>query len=550
MLSELAVYLLLAPEFGGTRFGPFEGLEVRLGSNPDRCHIVLPESFGVLPEHVKVIRQGPQNLILAPAERTATVFLWRQGARKPEQITSPVAIRAGDGFSMVTPSGPRFTVQLDELPEDVKKEREEAAKRVGVGRRRLSKESMAAEGKRQIFTQLLVLGPMQYAQRAWIFIKSGAIFQPRNIFLGIFLLSGYIFGGFASCRGKKSRKAHATTTQRLESCEKSNKFLEEKGENVADWTFADLASGITDSTLIGASLDGDTKLTEMVREEAKYILSDDKRYEWLLGAGGRAQRSEFDAWKGRVEQSESLDNNTRHLLTWLAAQPGRSTGEFDPVENSGGVEVCGRGPLRMTYRQALHLNLEVQPDGWKRGRDTAVLEDTRVRDELIDATLSDAGVPRGEDTLDTDLEGINNEGACVYATGNDDRAIQGRLLNKMEKTLGEGAPDVPFSTATHGASMRLALYYAADLPRIDLREGRPSVDFANPNATVSSVLGQLDSGGEWALKQTARALARSIVLPCRARLEGDPKQMQALFGDDTLPDELYCLVLFYKLSND
>ena len=39
-LSDLAVYLKLTPEFGGTRFGPFEGLEVRLGSNPDRCHIV------------------------------------------------------------------------------------------------------------------------------------------------------------------------------------------------------------------------------------------------------------------------------------------------------------------------------------------------------------------------------------------------------------------------------------------------------------------------------------------------------------------------------
>lgn len=549
MLSELAVYLLLAPEFGGTRFGPFEGLEVRLGANPDRCHIVLPESFGVLAEHVKVIRQGPQNLILAPAERTATVFVWRKGARKPEQLSSPVAVRPGDGFSLVTPSGPRFTVQLDELPPEVKKQREEAARRVGVGRRRLTKESLAAEGKRQIFTRLLVMGPMQYIQRAWIFVKSGAIYQPRNIFFGAFLLSGYIFGGVSSCRGRKSRASLATTSQRLQSCEKSNKFLEEKGENVAEWTFADLAAGVTDSTQIGASLEGDGKLSDMVREEAKFVLQDAKRYEWLLGRGGRAQREEFNAWLGRVEQSERLDNNTRHVVTWLAAQPGRTTGEFDPVENSSGTEVCGRGPLRMTYRQALHLGLQAQPDGWQRGRDITTLEDTLERDALIDATLSDAGMARGEETLETDLEGINQEGACVYADGDDDRVIQGRLLSRLERQLGEKATEVPFSTATHATSIRLGLYYAADTPRIDLRDGRPSIDFANPGATASSVLGQLDSGGDWALKQTARALARSIVLPCRARLEGDPKQMQAIFGDEGLPPELPCLVLFYKLNN-
>ena len=32
-IDDLVTYLRLDPEFGGTRFGPFEGLEVRLGSN-------------------------------------------------------------------------------------------------------------------------------------------------------------------------------------------------------------------------------------------------------------------------------------------------------------------------------------------------------------------------------------------------------------------------------------------------------------------------------------------------------------------------------------
>ncbi|MFT4978994.1 MAG: hypothetical protein ACI8S6_004904, partial [Myxococcota bacterium] len=44
--EHLVTYLSLTPEFGGTRFGPFEGLGVRLGADANRCHIVLPESLG------------------------------------------------------------------------------------------------------------------------------------------------------------------------------------------------------------------------------------------------------------------------------------------------------------------------------------------------------------------------------------------------------------------------------------------------------------------------------------------------------------------------
>jgi len=67
--EDIALYLTLTPEFGGTRFGPFEGIECRLGSNADRCNITIPEGMGVQKEHCKVIRQGPSNLILTPALR-------------------------------------------------------------------------------------------------------------------------------------------------------------------------------------------------------------------------------------------------------------------------------------------------------------------------------------------------------------------------------------------------------------------------------------------------------------------------------------------------
>ena len=547
-LSDLAVYLKLTPEFGGTRFGPFEGLEVRLGSNPDRCHIVLPDSFGVLPEHAKVIRQGPQNLILSPAERTASLFLWEKGARRPEQVTTPRAVRAGDSFALVTPSGPRFVVELDELPEEVRREREEAAKRVGVGRRRLSKESMAAEGKRQIFTQLLVLGPMQMVQRAVTFVKSGAIFQPRNIFIGVFMIGGYVLGGFASCRSSGLKTQLGTTSTRLGECEASMERSDRRSDRVAEWSFTDLANDITDSAQIAGTLAEDDTLLGLVRKESGFALSDN-RYDWLLGRGARSQRKDFTLWYEAVQESERFDNPTRTLLTWLAAVPGRASGDWDIIEDSTQSEVCGRGTLRMGYRQALSLGLDVQPDALYTGRNAAELESIDLRDELLNKTLSESGELPREESFESDSDSVGDRGRCVHVEGDDVRSRPSQLLRGLGKHIrAEGAPLVPDAQFNTAPVMRIALFWAADLNRVDLRDDTRLVDFTNPNQTTSAMLSQLDSGGEWVLKQTARTIARSIVLPCRARLEGDAENMDTIFGEDGLPPELSCLVLSYQLS--
>ena len=67
-------YLQLSPEFGGTRFGPFRGVEIRLGSDPDANDISLPADLGVAPQHLKVLQQGENTFIIAPVDRTALAF--------------------------------------------------------------------------------------------------------------------------------------------------------------------------------------------------------------------------------------------------------------------------------------------------------------------------------------------------------------------------------------------------------------------------------------------------------------------------------------------
>ena len=63
---------------------------------------------------------------------------------------------------------------------------------------------MGAEVKRQAWTEVLTQAPAQMAQRAWTFIVSGAIYQPRNIIMGMVLLSGWVMGGWLLCsRGEQ-----------------------------------------------------------------------------------------------------------------------------------------------------------------------------------------------------------------------------------------------------------------------------------------------------------------------------------------------------------
>ena len=121
MDHEKAIYLRLSPEFGEHRFGPYERGEIRVGSDQQNCAICIG-NFGALPIHAKLSIQG-KELVLSPSERSAEVFLWRKN-KHPEQIVGATVIQVGDAFSIVVENGPKFIVELDELPEEVKEQRE------------------------------------------------------------------------------------------------------------------------------------------------------------------------------------------------------------------------------------------------------------------------------------------------------------------------------------------------------------------------------------------------------------------------------------------
>ena len=551
-MEELATYLRLAPEFGGTRFGPFETIEVRLGSDPDHCHIVLQAELGVQPDHVKLLRQGPKNLILAPSARTSMVYLWKRGATRPTQLTTPTAVTPGDSFSLVTPEGPRFIIELDELPEEIKAQRDKSKPKRG-GRSRLSKDSMATEGKRQIFTRLLVLGPAQMAQRAWIYVKSGAIFMPRNIIMMGVLASGWVFGGASSCKRSKLQTNLKVTNERVEACNEQLGIANNMGDS-EDASFSQLASRIVRSNKLGEALESDDTLRAEVRRRAKGLFRDvvksPKKHGWMLKGQGKKAR-DFTRWRERIMSLEKIDIETRALLVWLGMDvTGRIAKEFRKTLDSEAQEVCTRGPLRMTYRQALSLGISPQADGYVGRNPDRYKENKEAREELLEGTILAAGgegLPE-QGTFETDVSPVQQGvSACVFIRGEDDRLLLKDLIPMMRVGFGDKAKGVPPGFDSNGSVARIAKFHAADIMQVDFTQPEPGIDFSD--AQVGTELDRWDARGQWVMKRTAETIAKAIVLPCFAALSGEAKAAEATFGPE-LPQPIPCLILDWKLRNE
>ena len=147
-------FLQLAPEFGGTKFGPFDHVEVRLGSDPSNSDITLPPTLGVADQHVKLIKQQDGSFIVAPVDRTAAVFHFRAGSGRPKQVLAPTAVSNGDSFALVTPEGPRFFILLEKDPRAAARSAEEAE-----GPRSLLQDPTLYIG---LFFLLLILGQLSF----------------------------------------------------------------------------------------------------------------------------------------------------------------------------------------------------------------------------------------------------------------------------------------------------------------------------------------------------------------------------------------------------
>ena len=87
---------------------------------------------------------------------------------------------------------------------------------------------------------------------------------------------------------------------------------------------------------------------------------------------------------------DDYDPVTKKLLLWAPPYRPRVT-DFTTFSNSTGQKTCGLGMLNLTYRQGVHLGLNVQPDAYYSG-DLSKMEDFAEQKMYIEQSLADQGL--------------------------------------------------------------------------------------------------------------------------------------------------------------
>ena len=561
-MQFLATYLKLAPEFGGTEFGPYEDLEISLGSQQASCNIFIPPNFGVLPIHAKIIRKSATDVVLAPAEQSAEIFLWKGRARNCNRIYVPTAVKSGDSFALVSPQGPKFTIEYRELPpEEIKIRQESIAKKKGLsGKGRLSKESLAAEAKRQAWTTILVSGPAQLAQRAIVFVKSGAIFQPRNIFLGLTLIGGYVFGGFTACRSKRIQTQLTTTKTEYKRCEESNVYLKNLGEEEKFGFEGIVASLITPE--LAQALSKDNTLRSVVKKEARYLFEknyEDDEYKWILGKNNGI-KDQYRRWITAVNQEDDFDDTTKRVITWLPPVENKESDGFRSLVNSDEKNACGKGIVALTYRQAQNLGLNAQPDAYYEGKESYVEEPKKRSSTLLEKVseykldpdlLPEYYQNTDEEDLfaddpDSTWQKTGNNTYCVYQSGSDDRENRSQIIKMLKDQYSRSDMEEANILA------KVARIYTADIAGENYSSSKNRSRSLKFRDKIGSELDASDLvGKEWAVKSTARVIARALVIPCMIKLRGNEKIQEAFFGEENPgPNPVYCFALNWRLTED
>ena len=97
---------------------------------------------------------------------------------------------------------------------------------------------------------------------------------------------------------------------------------------------------------------------------------------------------------------------------------------------------------------------------------------------------------------------------------------------------------------------KIARLYTADLPGENYNgKIQTALKFTNK---IGSSLDRSDlSGSDWAKKQTARVIARSLVLPCIITLKGEEEAKKDFFDESNPPpDPVMCFALNWSLTED
>lgn len=536
-MAKTVTFLQLSQEFGGTRFGPFQGVEIRLGSDPSRNDITLPEALGVAPEHVKLLKQQDGSFILAPIDRTASVFFFRGGGNKPKQLQTPMAVQGGDAFALVTTEGPRFyiTVEIDRAAIEAAAQESEGPG-LNLPRVNVNTGGIANELRRVGFAKFFATKAGNFAMNAWRMIATGQIFSPVYIVMGMTMLSGWVMAGGASCTALSFNRTKSGYQQQLTNC-RDQLGVEDDADG--DPTVPGLTRKILVDRAWSPTIENDPELYQAYAQHLRMVFADAERYKWVYTRKG----SEFEKFKTALEAT-GMPANLVRVMAYSAALPGYGgTREWGMVLNSDDDEVCGRGPLNMTYAQAYRLGLSnLQLDAFV-DRSLAASNDLEKKEEALTKTASRIDAPT---TFDRDLvksAGADLQGGaeCLYVLGDDDRTDTQEIARAIQRKLGASVTSgLPVESEQFWIASRLVKLYALDFrlpPPDDLK-----LDARQGPSTTMNLANVKPSRKNYALNQAAAAIARAVAIPCLATLDKETRRSPPKFLGE-LPNLGSCAIV-------
>ncbi|MBT3218921.1 MAG: FHA domain-containing protein [Proteobacteria bacterium] len=516
-MSKSLTFLQLSPEFGGTKFGPFEGVEIRLGSDPQRNDITLPEALGVSPEHLKILRQQDDSYIIAPIDRTATVYIFRATGGKPKQITTPVAVISGDAFALVTEEGPRFFL----LTEMAKKANLEDENLQGPGLKMPQgprAQGIFKEIKRRGLAKALTSGVGNQAMRTWTFVKTGQLFSPMYIVAGMTMLSGYLFAGGTTCAvfSLSSGKQQAKT--QLSECRDQLGVGGDVEDPNAEPTVPILTQRLLDDKSWKITLNEDTQFRQAYGQKMKLVFSQAAFYEWVYT--NPESQNRYAEYKKALE-AKGLEDPLVRILSYSAALPalGGASVEWGISTDSEDNEVCTRGPLQLTYRQAKNIGLfDIYLDA-QVPRNVAISNDVDEQVRALRKTANMADVNPKFQNDHIEMAGLGQAVDCIYLKGEDERSDMDAIADGISRLYAGRSRTMPQIDEMNGLLARIMMYYGTDFMRgFDELKFRPV-----PPLTVQLDLNEsgaiIEKRKKYLVEQSANLLARAAAIPCMATLD-------------------------------
>ncbi len=196
-------FMQLAPEFGGTRFGPYPGI-IHVGSDGKRCQLQLSPNMGILPHHASVMPQPDGSYVVGPVSASAGVFLIQAGTAQVWPVKAMVQAKVGDQVVFGTPSGPRFQLQTDgptsSAPGISGPQGAASAASSGQAGSTLAT-GIANEVQRRAMARLLTTSPFRDIYYFWGRYKVGTFSNPYYIVGAAGAVVSAIAVGGLSCSG-------------------------------------------------------------------------------------------------------------------------------------------------------------------------------------------------------------------------------------------------------------------------------------------------------------------------------------------------------------